>query len=142
MYAEPSGIAPRVCAGIPANARAKGATSHAPVREPPRRPSVRRPRQDHERPAARVRSARQRATNPARRWHSAAPRVRVRRLLVCPCQGLGKAKSFGALDLGHDAVAPELAYIMARYAALAPQRTPPGVAVMNQSQPRSWRVRS
>jgi hypothetical protein len=46
--------------------------------------------------------------------------VRVRRLLVCPCQGLGKVKSFGALDLGHDAVAPELAYITARYAALAP----------------------
>ena len=29
-------------------------------------------------------------------------------------------KSFGVLDLGHDAVAPELAYVTARYAALAP----------------------
>ena len=46
--------------------------------------------------------------------------VRVRRLLVCPCQGPVEVKSFGVLDLGHDAVAPELAYITARYAALAP----------------------
>ena len=46
--------------------------------------------------------------------------VRVRRLLVCPCQGPVEVKSFGILDLGHDAVAPELAYITARYAALAP----------------------
>src|SRR5215212_10191716 len=46
--------------------------------------------------------------------------VRVRRLLVCPCQGPGEAKSFAALDLGQDAVAPELAYVTARYAALAP----------------------
>jgi hypothetical protein len=46
--------------------------------------------------------------------------VRVRRLLVCPCQGLGAAKSFAVLDLGKDAVAPELAYVTARYAALAP----------------------
>ena len=46
--------------------------------------------------------------------------VRVRRLLVCPCQGPGEVKSFGVLDLGHDAVAPELAYVTARYAALAP----------------------
>ena len=46
--------------------------------------------------------------------------VRVRRLLVCPCQGPGEAKSFAALDLGKDAVAPELAYVTARYAALAP----------------------
>ena len=29
-------------------------------------------------------------------------------------------KSFGVLDLGHDAVAPELAYVTARYAALVP----------------------
>jgi hypothetical protein len=29
-------------------------------------------------------------------------------------------KSFGVLDFGHDAVAPELAYVTARYAALAP----------------------
>ena len=46
--------------------------------------------------------------------------VRVRRLLVCPCQGPGEAKSFAVLDLGNDAVAPELAYVMARYAALVP----------------------
>jgi hypothetical protein len=41
-------------------------------------------------------------------------------LLVCPCQGPFEVKSFGVLDLGHDAVAPELAYVTARYAALAP----------------------
>ena len=46
--------------------------------------------------------------------------VRVRRLLVCPCQDAVEVKSFGVLDLGHDAVAPELAYVTARYAALAP----------------------
>src|SRR3954454_8574582 len=46
--------------------------------------------------------------------------VRVRRLLVCPCQGPGEAKSFAALDLGKDAVAPELAYVTAKFAALAP----------------------
>ena len=46
--------------------------------------------------------------------------VRVRRLLACRCQGQGAAKSFAVLDLGYDAVAPELAYITARYAALAP----------------------
>jgi hypothetical protein len=46
--------------------------------------------------------------------------VRVRRLLVCPCQGPFEVKSFGVLDLGHDAVAPELAYVTTRYAALAP----------------------
>jgi hypothetical protein len=46
--------------------------------------------------------------------------VRVRRLLACPCQGQGEVKSFGTLDFGHDAVAPELAYITARYAALTP----------------------
>jgi hypothetical protein len=46
--------------------------------------------------------------------------VRIRRLLVCPCQGPGEAKSFAALDLGKDAVAPELAYVTARYAALVP----------------------
>jgi hypothetical protein len=27
--------------------------------------------------------------------------VRVRRLLICPCQGQGEVKSFAALDLGH-----------------------------------------
>src|SRR4051812_29653563 len=46
--------------------------------------------------------------------------VRVRRLLVCPCHGLGEAKSFAALDLGKDAVAPERAYVTAKFAALAP----------------------
>jgi hypothetical protein len=46
--------------------------------------------------------------------------ARVRRWLACPCQGPGGAKSVAALDLGNDAVAPELAYVTARYAALAP----------------------
>ena len=46
--------------------------------------------------------------------------VRIRRLLVCPCQGSGEAKSFAVLDLGGDAVAPELAYVTARHAALMP----------------------
>jgi len=46
--------------------------------------------------------------------------VRIRRLRVCPCQGPGAAESFAVLDLGKDAVAPELAYVTARYAALVP----------------------
>jgi len=46
--------------------------------------------------------------------------VRVRRLLTCPCQGSGGAKSFAVLDLDAATVAPELAYLTARYAALAP----------------------
>ena len=46
--------------------------------------------------------------------------VRVRRLLACPCQEAVEAKSFGVLDLRHDAVAPEPAYVTARYAALVP----------------------
>jgi hypothetical protein len=46
--------------------------------------------------------------------------VRVRRLLACPFQGSGGAKSFAVLDLEAAAVAPELAYLTARYAALAP----------------------
>jgi hypothetical protein len=46
--------------------------------------------------------------------------VRVRRLLVCSCQSPGEPKSFAALDLGKDAVAPELAYVTAKFAALAP----------------------
>ncbi|MFL5284177.1 MAG: hypothetical protein ACJ8AW_25100 [Rhodopila sp.] len=46
--------------------------------------------------------------------------VRIRRLVACPCAEPGEAKSFGILDLGHDAVAPELAYVTARYAALTP----------------------
>ena len=47
--------------------------------------------------------------------------VRVRRLLACSCQGLGGPKSFAALALGNGAaVAPELAYVTVRYAALVP----------------------
>src|SRR3954454_22638417 len=46
--------------------------------------------------------------------------VRVRRLLVCPCHGPGEPKSFVALDLGAGTVAPELAYVTAKFAALAP----------------------
>jgi hypothetical protein len=46
--------------------------------------------------------------------------VRVRRLLVCPCQGMGEAKSVAAFALEAATVAPELAYVTARYAALAP----------------------
>jgi hypothetical protein len=46
--------------------------------------------------------------------------VRVRRLHACPCQGQDQVKSFATLDFGQDAVAPELAYVTARYAALAP----------------------
>jgi len=46
--------------------------------------------------------------------------VRVRRLLACTCQGSGEAKSFAVLDLEAATVAPELAYVTARYAALAP----------------------
>lgn len=46
--------------------------------------------------------------------------MQVRRLFICPCRGEGGAKSIAALDFGGDAVAPELAYVTARYAALAP----------------------
>jgi len=47
--------------------------------------------------------------------------VRVRRLLACRCRGEGEAKSSAALALGNGAVvAPELAYVTARYAALVP----------------------
>ena len=48
--------------------------------------------------------------------------VRVRRLLACPCQGrASEAKSVAVLDFGKGAaVAPELAYVTARDAALAP----------------------
>ena len=44
----------------------------------------------------------------------------VRRMPTCPCQGSGEAKSFAVLDLAAATVAPELAYVTARYAALAP----------------------
>jgi hypothetical protein len=46
--------------------------------------------------------------------------LRVRRLLICSCQGGSKAKSSAILDFGGNTVAPELAYLTARYAALAP----------------------
>jgi hypothetical protein len=46
--------------------------------------------------------------------------LRVRRLLTCPCQGGDEAKSSAVLDFGGNAVAPELAYVTARSAALAP----------------------
>src|SRR5271163_2263306 len=46
--------------------------------------------------------------------------MRIRRLLACPCQNGGLAKSFAAFDLEAATVAPELAYVTARYAALAP----------------------
>jgi len=46
--------------------------------------------------------------------------VRVRRRLACPCQGADEAKSCTVLDLGKDALAPELAYVTARYAAMGP----------------------
>jgi hypothetical protein len=46
--------------------------------------------------------------------------VRIRRLPTCPCQNGGLAKSFAAFDLEAATVAPELAYVTARYAALAP----------------------
>jgi hypothetical protein len=46
--------------------------------------------------------------------------VQVRRLLACRCQGSEAAKSFAALDLEAATAAPELAYVTARYAALAP----------------------
>src|SRR3954465_3095416 len=45
--------------------------------------------------------------------------VRVRRLLVCPCHGPGAPKSFAAFDFGAGP-APELAYVTAKFAALAP----------------------
>ena len=46
--------------------------------------------------------------------------IQIRRLLSCPCQGTGEAKSFAAFDLKAATVAPELAYVTARYAALVP----------------------
>jgi hypothetical protein len=46
--------------------------------------------------------------------------IRVRRLLTCSCQGTGEAKSFAAFGLEAATVAPELAYVTARYAALVP----------------------
>jgi hypothetical protein len=46
--------------------------------------------------------------------------IRIWRLLTCPCQNGGQAKSFAAFDLEAATVAPELAYVTARYTALAP----------------------
>jgi hypothetical protein len=46
--------------------------------------------------------------------------LRIRRLVACPCQGTDEAKSFAAFDLEAATVAPELAYVTARYAALVP----------------------
>ena len=46
--------------------------------------------------------------------------IRVRRLLTRPCQEMAEARSFAAFDLEAATVAPELAYVTARYAALAP----------------------
>src|SRR5271166_4214626 len=93
--AAPSDTGPRVCAGIPASARATIAISHAPGREPPRRPGACRLClcQGRGPPAARARGARRRATSPARPWPSAAPRAaaatarrrhRTARSPVCP----------------------------------------------------------
>ena len=56
--------------------------------------------------------------------------VRVRRRLVCPCQGPGEAKSFAALDLGKDAVAPPPPHWFAGAVCSAPggssRRSSPG----------------
>ena len=46
--------------------------------------------------------------------------LRIRRLLACPCQEVAEARSFAAFDLEAATVAPELAYVTARYAALLP----------------------
>ena len=47
--------------------------------------------------------------------------VRMRRLLVCPCHGENEAGSVAVLGFGRGAaIAPELAYVTARYAAMAP----------------------
>jgi hypothetical protein len=46
--------------------------------------------------------------------------IRIRRLLTCPRQNGCEAKSFASPDLEAAAAAPELAYVTARYATLAP----------------------
>ena len=46
--------------------------------------------------------------------------VQVRRWFVCLCQGASETKSVAALNFGGDGVAPELAYVTARYAAFMP----------------------
>jgi hypothetical protein len=60
--------------------------------------------------------------------------LRVRRLLLCSCQGDNRAKSATILDPGGNAVAPELAYITACYAALAPSGKV--VALLSELLPR------
>ena len=57
-----------------------------------------------------------------RRWCAACEQ---RRLLVCPCHGPGEPKSFAALDLGGDAVAPELAYVTAGMRRCSPSARSP-----------------
>jgi hypothetical protein len=46
--------------------------------------------------------------------------VRIRRLLICPCHNGTEPTSFAASDLEAATVPPELAYVTARHAALAP----------------------
>jgi hypothetical protein len=46
--------------------------------------------------------------------------IRIRSLLTCPCQNGSEATSFAAFALEAATVAPELAYVTARYAALVP----------------------
>ena len=46
--------------------------------------------------------------------------IRVRRLLSCPCQDKAEGSSFAGFALEAATVAPELAYVTARYAALVP----------------------
>ncbi len=54
------------------------------------------------------------------RWLFGDVPLRIRRLLGCPCQDGGVAKSAAAFHLEAATVAPELAYVTERYAALAP----------------------
>ena len=46
--------------------------------------------------------------------------IRVRRLLSCPCQDKAEGSSFAGFALEAATIAPELAYVTARYAALVP----------------------
>jgi len=46
--------------------------------------------------------------------------IRIRRLLTGPCHGPQRTQSFAVFDLEAATVAPELGYVTARYAALAP----------------------
>jgi hypothetical protein len=76
-YAAPSGTAPRACTGIPASARAIGAISRAPVREPPHRPGPYQPRQGYGPPAADARSAPRRSAAPRCSGHIPASHAGV-----------------------------------------------------------------